>query len=603
MLDPKLVPTELVRAEERTWISIVATTPPSDHWVIHFLRIVLRFGMRVLGAFLTRRLNREEHARLFRMLLEDLGGLWIKAGQLLSLRVDLFSQEFCRELTKLQYRAEGFPTRIARKIIEEDLGASIESIFDEFGEEPFATASIGQIYRAHLRNEDVWVAVKVQRPYIAMQFDRDLSLIAAIVKFFRRFPRWEFWRWDEALWELNNLMHEELDYRYEASAIRRMRKTLKRHDIYVPEVFSRYLSKRVLVTEFIHAALMSDFISLYRADPARLSNWLQENNIDPRLVARRLILSVFRQLYEDNLFHGDLHPGNILLLRDSRVAFIDLGSIGFSETEFLTRFKFLVNALALRDFDKAADMAFLLIDRIPSIDLEVIKAKLIRMLRGWAARSFVRELPYHEKSMDGALVEMTKIMLEDKVTIEWAFLRIRRVLTTLDSALVHLYPDVNYIRLMEDYFAAAEKRSLAKAARELPARTVKGVRDLFELQERGNEYLFLQRAIIRRQAQVFEGTTSKFAYLFQIVFGQLASVELAAGIVFLVGFLHQHHHDLVQPWMGPQIERLAAMFPPLDYQLWLIVLLVDVYLYVTAFRLKSKFAERETRSSDRNGGF
>jgi predicted unusual protein kinase regulating ubiquinone biosynthesis (AarF/ABC1/UbiB family) len=202
--------------------------------------------------------------------------------------------------------------------------------------------------------------------------------------------------------------------------------------------------------------------------------------------------------------------------------------------------------------------------------------------------------------MDWALVEMTKIMLEDRITIEWAFLRIRRVLTTLDSALVHLYPDVNYIRLMEDYFDAAEKRSLVKAARELPARTVKGVRDLFELQEKGNEYLFLQRAIIRRQAQVFEGTTSKFAYLFQIVFGQLASIELAAGIVFLIAFLHQHHNGLVQPWMGAQIARLVAIFPQLDYPVWVIIMLVDVYLCVTAYRLKAKFAERENRGTDRS---
>ena len=83
---------------------------------------------------------------------ERLGGLWLKVGQLLSLRIDLFPQPFCEELAKLQSRSVGFPTPIARRIIEEDLGGPIEHYFDEFGERPFAVASIGQVYRAKLRD-------------------------------------------------------------------------------------------------------------------------------------------------------------------------------------------------------------------------------------------------------------------------------------------------------------------------------------------------------------------------------------------------------------------------------------------------------------------
>jgi len=595
MLDPKLVPTQLVSLEERQKIRIVEPAPPSVHWILYFLKVLLVYGAGSLWAFLRRRLTNETHARLVREMLEELSGLWIKAGQLLSLRVDLFSEEFCTELSKLQYRAEGFPPAIARKYIEADLGESIESVFDHFSDEPFATASIGQIHRAHLKHEDVWVAVKVQRPYIAQQFVRDMQLIGWLVYVLRLFPRLRFMRWDEALWELNELMLEELDYRYEASSIRRMKKSLKPHKIYVPKVFRRYTSKRVLVTEFIHAALMSDFIALYRTDPARLSGWLQENNIDPKLVARRLIMSVFRQLFEDNLYHGDLHPGNIILLRDSQVAFIDMGSIGFTEKELLERFRIFAKALALRDFSKAADMSFLLINSLPQVDLDEIKAKLIRMLRGWASRTFVRELPYHQKSMDNALVEMSRMMLEHRITIEWAFLRIRRVLTTLDSALIHLYPDVNYIRLIEDYFKGSERRQLVKSVREFPLRVLNSAREVFDLQRGANEYLFHQSAIVRRQAQVFEGTTSKLSYFFEVLFAQLAGLEISAGLLIVIIFLHQHHRLLVQPWMGAQIDFLVSFLPRLDYSLWLAILLVDVYFCATAIKLKNKFAAREMR--------
>ena len=94
-------------------------------------------------------------------------------------------------------------------------------------------------------------------------------------------------RWDLGYEELCEVMKEELDFHYEASSIRRMRKSLRDHRIYVPRLYSRYSSRRVLVTEFIHAALMTDFIRLRTADPHRLTAWLDENRIDPRRLARQ----------------------------------------------------------------------------------------------------------------------------------------------------------------------------------------------------------------------------------------------------------------------------------------------------------------------------
>ena len=597
MLDPELTPTQLVRIEDRGKIPIVVPSDPSDHWILHFAVEMLKWSIRVLGTFLRRRLTHRTYARHVRELLEHLGGLWIKVGQLLSLRVDIFSTEFCDELSKLQYAAVGFPTPMARKIIEEDLGSPVDELFDDFLEVPFATASIGQIYRARLKVEDVWVAVKVQRPFLDIKFRRDQKLISWLVRLFARIPRFSFIRWEEAIWELNEIMTEELDYRYEASSLRRMRKTLRPHNIYVPKLFEKYTSQRVLVTEFIHAALMSDFVNLYSADPARLSQWLQENNIDPKLVAHRLMFSLFRQVFEDNLYHGDLHPGNILLLRDSRVAFIDMGSIGFTETEFLERIRLFTRACATRDFAKAADMSFLLVNSLPTAQLENAKSDVIRVLRAWAARTYVKELPYHEKSMDRILVDVAKVMFRNQIAMEWAMLRIRRVFTTLDSALIFLYPDVNYSRLLRDYFMKAERRRLQRVAVDLAPNVVNTVSNFFSFQQRANEYLFHQSAIIRRQAQVFEGTTSKFGYFFKILFGQIAAIEIVLEGIFLIAFLYQHYHSWVQPWMGPQIEGLAQVFPILDYQVWLAILLLDGYLCVTALKLRDRFSRKDDRHS------
>src|SRR3954453_9163366 len=108
-----------------------------------------------------------------------------------------------------------------------------------------------------------------------------------------------------------------------------MRKTLRKHNILVPKVFSRYTGRRILVMEFIDGVLMSDYIGLINADPARVTRWRAENNVDPVTVAHSLNNSMLRQIVEDNLFHADPHPGNIVLLRDSWIAFLDFGSIGF----------------------------------------------------------------------------------------------------------------------------------------------------------------------------------------------------------------------------------------------------------------------------------
>jgi ubiquinone biosynthesis protein len=597
MLKPELVPTQLISSGERGRIPIVEPRDQGRYRVLYFLAVTFRWGATVGWTFLRGRLTRQEYAEQFRHLLEELGGLWVKAGQLLSLRVDLFSREFCKELSKLQFRAIGFPTAMARKIIEEDLGAHIEDIFEDFTDTPFATASIGQIYRARLRNEGSWVAIKVQRPYIAISFDRDRQLIRWIVRICGKIPSLRFVAWEEAWWELNQIMDEELDYRYEASSLKRMKKTLKRHNIYVPELFNRYTTKRVLVMEFIHAALMSDFLRLYVEDPPRLSVWLQENNVDPVRVARRLLFSSLRQVLEDNLYHGDLHPGNIILLKDSRVAFIDMGSIGFTETEYLERIRLFIKALAMRDFAKAADLNFMVAGSLPSVELDELKKKVIRVLRAWAGRTHVKELPYAQKSMDSALIEVFQLMNDYRITMEWSLLRMHRAFTTLDSALMILYPEMNYSKLLRDYFEEAERRRVKKLVAGMTMNVVNSVSSFFEIQQHMAEQMFHESAIVRRQAQIFEGETSKWSYIFEVIFGQAVMVQVVLGLLMLIGVGHQYYPAWVQP-MGPQIEVLAQLLPTLDFPIWIVLIVLDAYVCISTLRLKRRFA----RNDNRRGG-
>jgi len=603
MLDESTIPTRLIDPKTRPRVSIVEPVPPARfRSVIVLLRLTSLFVLagvqRLFGRYTV-----EGHAVRLRNLFEEFGGLWVKAGQLLSLRIDIFSPELCRELSKLQHRAQGFPAPFARRTIEQDLGAPIESIFDEFDDMPFAAASIGQVHRAHLRRENRWVAVKVQKPYSQELFARDLVVIKWIVSALVTLRIKPQMRWPGGLWELRQIMREELDFRFEASAMRRMRKSLKKHEVYVPKVFSEYNAPHVLVSEFIFAVLMADYIKVAEEDPARLRAWLAENNIQPRVLARRLIFSLFRQLFEDNLYHGDLHPGNIVLLRDSRVVLIDFGTTAFTEREYLDRFKLFVRSLATLDYAKAADMSFLLSAVLPDVNTDAVKERLVRALRMWATRTLVPELPYHDKSVDNATVEVTTILFEENITMEWAFLRIRRAITTLDASLIYLFPKVNYTKMCQQYFEQAERRSIKKTfGPQVVTRLAGSVRTGLDIQDRVGEYMLFQSSLIRRQSQVFQGVTTKLSQVGALFIRQVAFFVLAHGVLILLVFLQQQYPELVERFLGTQLVSFAKFFPTLDTQLWLGLQLLDAYIFWSLLRLQRRLLRSPRGSTERSNG-
>ncbi|MEO8074834.1 MAG: AarF/ABC1/UbiB kinase family protein [Acidobacteriota bacterium] len=600
MLSSRLIPTRLIDPSARPRLVIADARLPSRLRTFSVLLAMLRFLWAIALLKLKGDLDSGVAGQVLRERFEELGGLWLKAGQLLSLRIDLFPQAFCQELAKLQNRSVGFPTPLARRIIEDDLGAPIEQYFDEFGERPFAVASIGQVYRARLRQEGTYVAVKVQKPYAPEMFARDLVFILWVVRLLKlvRFRR--HMRWDLGYQELCEVMKEELDFHYEASSIRRMRKSLRGHHIYVPRLFSKYSSKRVLVTEFIHAVLMADYIKVADTDPEQLAAWLNDNNVDPRKVARRLIHSIFRQLLENNLYHGDLHPGNIVLLRDSRIALIDFGSTNFTEREYLQKFRMFIHALATRDYAKASDLCLMLTASLPNIDTEEVKEKLIYQLRSWATRTLVRELPYHDKSLDNATVNVVTVLVNYRCTMAWSWLRIHRALTTLDTSLIYLYPDVNYTRMLQRYFRSAEGRRLKEMlSPEMVRRSLHAYQVSLDIQDRINDYTLFQGTLVRRQAQVFRGATSKVAAVMALA-AQLARTAVAVvGGFGMMLYLHQHRRIEVERWLGPQISGALARVPPLDGLIWVALGLSYVYLLWLLFKVRKRLREREAGSHDR----
>jgi ubiquinone biosynthesis protein len=546
-----------------------------------------------------RELTAEAYGRRLREAFEEVGGLFIKVGQLLSLRNDVFPEALCRELSQLQERSVGFPGEQARAIIEADLGGPIKDFFAEFDDLPFAAVPWGQVHRARL-NDGTTVAVKVQLPYLGELFARDIVLCRFFVGLLQTFRVYLHMRWEEGMSELEQMATEDLDFHYEASSMRRMRKTLRRHGIRVPRVFTEFSSNRVLVSEFIEAVLMSDLHRVAQTSPQRLQDWCRENNVEPRKVAQRLFLSLFRQIFEDNLYHGDLRPENIILLRNSEVAFIDFRTVHFTEREYLQKYRLFIHALATRDYAKAADLAFMLCALLPVIDIELAKEKVVRALRAWATRTPVRELSYDVRSIDHATTEVVRVLFNYKCTMEWAWLRIHRTMSMLDISLARLWPNMSHTKQAARYFRRANQRSLSEmVGPTLHARTLASMRTAMDIQDRINENTMYQSSLIRRHAQTFQGATNKFADTFAAFVGVLAVVVLVPGLVLVAVLLGQRNPELTHTLFGPQVMGLISRLPDFDARVAAALLLADLYFFVTFQRLKNRLRQKDVRQHER----
>ena len=552
------------------------------------MHLTALFGKLVLLK-LVGRLSARKTGIIFGNFCQRMGVLWIKVAQLMSLRADLFHPELCAELARLQDRAKGFSPNKAKQLLEWALGRSLDDVFDRFEALPCAAASIAQVHKARLKKNGVWVAVKIRRPEIETVFEKDMAVIRFLIGILSRLSIMTFMRWKDMLWEIEKVFVEELDYRYEVSHQSRMRKTLARHQITVPKVFKQFCTREIMVMEFIEGVSMASFIALAQSHPERVNSWLAENQIDRTVLGRRLLHSYLRQVLEDNLFHADLHPGNLILLKNNRLALLDFGSVGSNEGDLLRKYAAYLEALSSGQYAKAIDV-FLLISPNPSTSALVqVKEELLRRLQAWGSRCSVAELPYSEKSASAVGDEMVRVMAKHGVHLYWAFFKVMRGWITMDTSLRELIPKSDLPALMKAYQKDRHKRHMVTLAKEIPADLMK-LQNLLDWPTESSERAIYRGAMVRRLAQVFEGATTRVSRLASLGFG------LAAMVVFLVTvamggiFLFQSGTRFGLPANHLLLEQ-AARFPHLDGQVWVLAFLGLVYIWWSLMSLAGKIRD------------
>ena len=374
------------------------------------------------------------YAERIRLFIESMGTTFIKLGQIASTRGDLLPPELIKELEKLQSHVAPFPAEVARSTIEESLGASIDEIFMIFDDEPVGSASIGQVHRAILQSgEDV--AVKVQRPNIEGTVRTDLEILRHLAKLLEANLEWaKNYQVTDMIDEFSFALLNELDYTIEARNVERIGKTHANDpNVKIPNIFWDYTTKNVMVMDFIKGIPVNHF------------DTLDELNIDRSKLAETLAKAIFKQIFEDGYFHGDPHPGNVSVLEDGTLVFLDFGMIGRLTSDLKTNFGSLLISLMKKD----ASGVVKAIVKMGVVPADVSMKQLNREAE--IMRDKYYEVPLSKLNFSDAVNDLFIISNKYKIRLPQDFTILAKTLLTLEGVVSKLDPDFSIMDVAEPF--------------------------------------------------------------------------------------------------------------------------------------------------------
>lgn len=374
------------------------------------------------------------YAERIRIFIEEMGTTFIKLGQIASTRADLLPPDLIKELEKLQSHVAPFPAAEARRLIEESLEAPIDKLFMIFDDEPVGSASIGQVHRAMLHTgEDV--AVKVQRPNIEKTVRTDLEILRHLAVLAESNLEWaRNYQVTDMIEEFSDALINELDYTIEARNVERIGKTHKNDaNIKIPEIYWEYSTKNVMTMDFIKGIPVNHF------------DKLDEMNINRSELADTLAKAIFQQIFEEGYFHGDPHPGNVSVLEDGTLVFLDFGMIGRLTSDLKNNFGSLLISLMRKD-SSGIVKAIVKMGVVPS---DVSMRDLNREAE--IMRDKYYDVPLAKLNFSEAVNDLFGISNKYKIKLPQDFTILAKTLLTLESVVSQLDPDFSIMDVAEPF--------------------------------------------------------------------------------------------------------------------------------------------------------
>jgi predicted unusual protein kinase regulating ubiquinone biosynthesis (AarF/ABC1/UbiB family) len=432
------------------------------HWrpwkiVGRSLQVTFLFGWFVWGIQLDKSMGQTElnlplRAMQLRKLLTHLGPTFIKIGQALSTRPDLVRQDYLEQLTLLQDQVPAFPTEQAFAIIERELNCIVEDAFQEISAKPVAAASLGQVYKGRLYSGQT-VAIKVQRPNLEKKLTLDLFLIRHAVKVIGRWlPVNLSHDLTSVVDEFGVKLFEEIDYHNEGLNAELFARNFEDSpEVKVPAIHWKYSSRKVLTLEWIDGFKLS------------ATQCIMDANLNPDNLIRVGVESSLRQLLEFGFFHADPHPGNLFVMPDGRMAYIDFGMMDQLNQQTKENLVDALVHLVNQDYERLAQdfikLGFLTseTDVTPIIPaLECVFADVVGSSVG-------------EFNFKVATDRFSDLMFQYPFRIPAKFALIIRSLVTQEGVALCLNPDFKIVEISYPYIA---KRLLTEESPEFRRRLI-----------------------------------------------------------------------------------------------------------------------------------
>jgi len=399
---------------------------------IRLLRLVM-FRGREGSVNKTARL--EQQAAWLRKSLIDLGPTFIKIGQTLGTRADLLPLAYVKELATLQDNVPAFPTAEAFARIEAELGKTLSECYAEIDNEPIASASLGQVYRARLFSGEE-VAVKVQRPDLERIISFDVAILYRLIKLMNRlFPKAnENADWEGMLREFHATVFEEMDYVKEGRNADRFRYNFRTwRAVRVPKIYWSHTSTKVLTLEFIRGTKVVDIDAL------------RARRISPVKVNRLLVRTYLKQLLEDGFFHADPHPGNLLVMDSGHLAFFDFGMVGRIgaklQSQMIDAFFHVIERNVQGLGQDIIDLNFLK----PGVDVETVRPVVERLFKVYL------NLKLGEVNFKELTYDLAEVVYEYPFRLPANFTYIMRALMTLEGIGIVTDPAFSFFETAKPY--------------------------------------------------------------------------------------------------------------------------------------------------------